>query len=355
MKKIIVLCLSTFLFFGAYAQNKGPVIDFVKKTHDFGSIKEKGGIVSCTFEFTNKGSAPLVINNVLASCGCTTPEWTKAPVAPGKNGSIKIAYNPDGRPYPFDKTVTVNSNASESTVILHIKGNVEQKPLTIEEQYPATIGALRLKNSIIAMARMTNTASRTEVMEMYNDGTSPLIVSFENVPAYIKMEASPISIGAKQKGTIKCTYIAAQKKDFGPVSDMVTIKANNAKGNLEIQATIEEDFSKLTAADFEKAPVAVVKSASVSFGSIKKGEQATVSYEITNAGKSDLTIRKLTPDCKCIQAKAESQTIKAGQTATVTAVLNSANEVGQKFYNITATTNAPRQQLLNLFMSGNIQ
>ena len=352
MKKIITLCLLTVLGFTAvYAQNKA-VIEIKKKVHDFGNIKESAGEARCTFEIENKGNAPLVINNVTASCGCTTPEWTKAPIAPGRKGTIKVGFNPAGRPGPFDKTITVHSNATEANIVLRIKGNVEQKVLTIEEQYPEVIGGLRLKNKVLSMERINNTSSRTETMEVYNNGTTPVIISFEKVPAHIKMEASPVSLGAKQKGTIKCTYMAAQKKEFGPVNDVITVKANNTKGSITVQANIEEDISKLSAADFEKAPTAVVRSSSADIGTIKKGQPASATYEITNNGKSDLLIRKVTADCNCIQATANPQTVKPGQKTTITAKLDSKNESGEKFYNITVTTNAPRQQSVNLFMVG---
>lgn len=354
MKKIIVICLSVILSISGFAQSK-PVIEFEKMIHDFGKIKEKDGIASYTFVFTNKGNTPLVINEATSSCGCTTPEWTKAPVAPGKKGTIKVGYNPYGRPGPFDKTISIKSNASVPNVVLHIKGDVEQKVLSVEEEYPIAIGSLRLKSDVISMVRMANTAAREDnSMEIINTGTSPIIVSFENIPAHIKLQATPISLGAKQKGTIKCTYFAAKKNELGPVSDFVTLKANQAKGKIEVRATIEQDISKLSKDELEKAPTAVVSSSSHDFNSIKKGQQVTASYQIKNTGKSDLVISKITPDCKCIQATASPQTIKPGQSGTIKAVLNSANEEGNKFYNIIVTTNAPNQQMVNLFMTGSI-
>lgn len=76
-------------------------------SHDFGSIKENGGKVSTTFTITNKGNKPITISNVTASCGCTTPKWTKDPIAPDKKGKIEATYDPKGRPGPFHKTISV--------------------------------------------------------------------------------------------------------------------------------------------------------------------------------------------------------------------------------------------------------
>ena len=99
-------------------------IKFEKMSHDFEKIAEAGGNASFIFTFTNIGKSPLVISNVQASCGCTTPTWTKEPIEPNKKGSITVSYNPQGRPGVFNKSITVYSNAAEEQVVLMITGEV---------------------------------------------------------------------------------------------------------------------------------------------------------------------------------------------------------------------------------------
>lgn len=121
-KKIFFIALSLIIASAAFAQK--PVIEFEKKVHDFARFKEDGGSVRYEFKFTNKGDAPLVISRVNASCGCTTPDWTKQPILPGKTGTIIAVYNPLGRPGVFSKSITVFSNAADAQVNLLIKGDV---------------------------------------------------------------------------------------------------------------------------------------------------------------------------------------------------------------------------------------
>jgi len=99
-------------------------VKFEKQEHDFGKINEEAGLSTYTFTFVNEGTAPLLINNAQASCGCTTPEWTKEPVLPGKKGSVQVQYNPANRPGPFTKGITINTNGDPATVQLTIKGEV---------------------------------------------------------------------------------------------------------------------------------------------------------------------------------------------------------------------------------------
>src|SRR5688572_6608508 len=104
---LIVFCL---VLFGITAWAQGE-IKFEKETHDFGSVSEGTNAVH-EFRFKNTGNQPVIISHVQASCGCTTPEWTKDPVMPGKTGIIKAAYSSAGRPGAFNKTITVTSNAT---------------------------------------------------------------------------------------------------------------------------------------------------------------------------------------------------------------------------------------------------
>ena len=100
---------------------------FKTDNHDFGTLEE-GGAADFVFQFKNTGKEPLIIQRVQPSCGCTTPDWTKEPIAPGKTGMVKASYGTQGRPGHFEKSLTVFSNAG--TKMLTIKGTVEKAPET---------------------------------------------------------------------------------------------------------------------------------------------------------------------------------------------------------------------------------
>lgn len=120
MKRVFSLfavTLISMLSFMTMAAGEGPVMTFETKIHDFGTIKEAEGPVTYTFEFTNTGDEPLVIVNVNASCGCTRPEYPKAPVKPGQKGKIKVTFNPTGRPGEFSKDVKIRTNGNKRPVL----------------------------------------------------------------------------------------------------------------------------------------------------------------------------------------------------------------------------------------------
>lgn len=125
---VALMMLVTAVSTGVAANKPAAQISFEQRTYDFGNIAEDGGPARHTFTFTNTGNAPLVIINAVASCGCTQPRWEADPVAPGKTGTVRVTYLPEGRPGEFSKTVTVRTNDPKAKkVVLKITGVVIPK------------------------------------------------------------------------------------------------------------------------------------------------------------------------------------------------------------------------------------
>lgn len=124
MKKLFFTLVGVMFFaVASFAQGQ---LKFNKSVHDFGEVAQKGTIYY-TFEVTNVGTAPVVISNAQATCGCTTPEWSKQPIMPGAKSTIKVGYDAENRPGVIDKNITVISNAENGTEVLKIKGKVIPK------------------------------------------------------------------------------------------------------------------------------------------------------------------------------------------------------------------------------------
>jgi len=121
MKKALLLLLILVGFQG-FSQDKKAKIEFKQIEIDYGTI-DKNADGTRVFEFTNTGDAPLIINRVKSSCGCTIPSKPTKPIMPGQSEKITVKYNTH-RAGPFRKTITVYSNAENNVVILKIRGKV---------------------------------------------------------------------------------------------------------------------------------------------------------------------------------------------------------------------------------------
>lgn len=126
MKKFLFISLLTLLSVSFASAQEKAEIKFDKLVHNFGTFTEKEAVQKCTFTFTNTGNAPLVINQAMASCGCTVPSYTKKPVAPGEKGTITVTYNGKGRMFGhFKKTITVRTNGQPEMTRVYIEGVME--------------------------------------------------------------------------------------------------------------------------------------------------------------------------------------------------------------------------------------
>lgn len=124
MKKFFMVTMLLMAVVASALAQKQAQIKFDKTTHDFGTFAESQ-IQTCTFTFKNIGDAPLIINQAVASCGCTVPTYTKKPVAPGESGTLKVTYNGKGKfDGYFKKSVTVRTNGTPEVIRLYVEGNM---------------------------------------------------------------------------------------------------------------------------------------------------------------------------------------------------------------------------------------
>lgn len=128
MKKITTLLLLLVCFVGAQAQTaeaQPEDLEVKELEFDFGTIPQ-GKPVFHFFQLVNKGTTPLKLDNVQATCGCTTPEWNKQAIPPGGSDKIKVGYNAAAEG-AFEKYITVSYNGN-SVKQIKIKGNVWKAP-----------------------------------------------------------------------------------------------------------------------------------------------------------------------------------------------------------------------------------
>ena len=118
----MLLCAITATF----AQDS-PKIKFEETLHNFGTFPESEPVQKCVFKFTNVGNQPLVINQALASCGCTVPEYTKTPIPPGGKGIVEVTYNGKGKiPGHFKKSITIRTNGVYAVTRIYIEGTMTE-------------------------------------------------------------------------------------------------------------------------------------------------------------------------------------------------------------------------------------
>jgi len=353
--KFLAASIILGISFVGYTQQTAPNIAFQTKTHSFGKIKEEAGIVTYDFHFKNTGNQPLVIQRVIASCGCTSPTWSKEPVLPGGEGFIRVAYNPRNRPNGFNKTIAVYSNARPGPEILHITGFVIPKPKTLEDIYPYKIEGLRFKTNHIAFTRMYKEQKKTQRVELINVSDQDQTIEFSRVPPHLTLKAIPQTLKPKEKGVIEVTYDATKKNDWGFAIDRVWLKLNGKEQNnarLTVSASLQEDFTKLTPEQRANAAHIKFEKKVFDFGTAPQRKTVEHDFVFTNTGKDDLIIHKVRSSCGCTAVSPKEKVIKPGQSSSIKAIFHTGTYKGRQNKSITVITNDPDSPTTILRISG---
>jgi hypothetical protein len=234
-----------FIFIGAlifsvqtFAQVRTAVATFDNTAFDFGTIKEADGKVHHKFEFTNTGATPLIITNVEASCGCTTPEWTKAPIMPKQKGYVDAEFDPANY-QKFDKSITVSTNGQPATITLRILGEVVPKEKLMTDIFAYNFGSARVKGKNVAFPTLSTQAADLS-FEFYNDTNKEVNLSVLNLPNYVSVDKASLKIAPKQIAVLKFTADPT-KTTSGFHKDLVTLKVDNVKYDeaLKIVASVK--------------------------------------------------------------------------------------------------------------------
>ena len=351
MKKCFITLLAALSATAGMAQ----VITFPKTEHDFGKINEADGRVTTVFTFKNEGMDPLVLSNVRASCGCTTPKWSHEPIEPGQEGNITVTYNPNGRPGRFQKTITVTSNSKENgTAKLYIKGEVIPKPAKPVNAYPVQMGELSLKTKTANFGNVKKGEKALIELEYANKTDHEISVDLatREDDYYLTPKITLEKVKPNETGKIVLQLDAAACKLYGPVQLSAYVIVNNKQVNteeyrLDIQGNIYEDFSQMTVTERQNAPIVETQN-TVDFGKLQAGKTYKKSVSLRNTGVNALMVRRIYSSNENITSQAPKGAVKSGKKADMrffvsTKIDGKPMEKGQYSREVTLITNDPNR------------
>lgn len=323
-----------------------PRMKVLNEKANLGSIKEDGGTVSTTFKFVNIGKKPLKIVNVLTSCGCTTPEWTKTEVKTGDTGFVEAVYNPVQKDGRFSKTLTVITNGDPQSVVLTIEGSVYSANKQIQALYPVKAGSMLLSSNKLELSAQKEDKIDTIWLGVYNPTSEMMFIDMIGVPSMMKVDAEQIVLKPESGENILLTYNGSLAKGLGTRIDSIYLGTSDKVEPtklITIKAKIVQNFDNLTAEQRANAPVLTLKETEAYLGELYQGETGTHTFEITNTGKSELVVRKVSSDCKCITSVKPQTPIKKGAKGKVVVTYNSKGKHSNIEEKVTLITNDPNR------------
>lgn len=340
----------TFLFalligsFVCQAQLVEPIL-FNEKIHDFGAVPEQAGTADFEFSFTNKTTRPLKILSVNASCGCTTPDWSKEAILPGATGFIKASFDPKGRPGYFNKTLSVTTDWDKTPVILQIKGTVVSGDGGKYTAFPNVSGALSLRSVSCNMGKLfINRENEPALFPVKNTSKDTIRFAGVECPKYLKVQV-PKQLAPGQTFDIKVQLDTKQKGQYGFLSENFILKTDDPvqpEKSVSVYATVEEYFPKLSTQELATAPVLSLSANAINFGRVRAGIQLDREVKIKNTGKKDLTIRFIQTNCTCLTAKLDKTVLKPGEEIALKTSLNTTGRSGPQNKSISIYSTDPQ-------------
>ena len=369
MKKLLIiisLILSQFCVYQMVAKepqvmlDESKVISFDKKIHDFGEVMISDGPVKCTFTFTNISDSPIVVHNIISSCGCTTPQWTRSPVKPGGKGKVDVVFNNDQGPFPFDKTLTLYVSGVGRPVVLRIRGIAYEKSKNVDELFTGRIGQMGINKSAVSLRNIEQGVLKQDEIDIANLSSSPLKVETREVSRGLLLTVYPNPIPPKSMA--KLTYTVdptlMPKRSWGKQTFTGRFVLNGKKQPEEftVSAVIVDNFRDMNAKQIKNAPLPIVEKPYYSFGTAVKGTVLDISYKIKNKGKSELLIHTVESEKSGLsQIGPTPLRIKAGESATLKLKFDTREHSGEMINILTLITNSPSDPMVNIFITGTVK
>lgn len=358
MKKILSAILISAAATAAYASES---VRWLETNHNFGAFDENMGRVSTVFRFVNTGTEPVSIVAARASCGCTAPDYDRAPVAPGDTATVTVTYDPAGRPGRFSKYVAVDFSYEGSRQKLTIEGTVVGNSASVAQQYPAECTSmLRLSRGAAMMGDVVKGQLKTLFLKAYNSSHDTIAPSVSNLPKYVSVTVAPERVAPGEQ----CSFIFYFRSDrcplYGLVSDTVYVSPDPLSSTicpLPLTALVNEDFTKLSAKQLAKAPAIRIETPSADFGALDTGEPAIErTVEIANTGKSSLEIRRVYTATPGVSVAIDRSSLKPGKKAVITIKVKPGELTGALLNaRISVITNDPTQPIATVRAVGTIR
>ena len=335
----------------------GGVVEFDKTLHDFGDISVQDGPQQCTFTVTNISEQPVVIYEVVSSCGCTDVQWTREPLQPGKSGTISATYNNEDGAMPFDKTLTVYLTGLKKPVTLHIRGVVHEKKMALSELYGAQkLGAFGLKTRRFSAGTLLQGEATADEALVANLGRKPLRVDFTDVDPCLTLSVDPNPSPPGKTATLRFG-IRSDSTRWGHNAYLAQPVLNGARAEdrLTFLAATQENFAAWPAERRATAARPVFDNSTVSFGTVDAGTRVEAAFPFTNQGQFPLRIYSIDSDVPGLTANLPAPT-PSGEKGSVPLTLDTSSlHPGENVILITLTTNSPFRPLVNLFLVGVIR
>lgn len=290
---------------------------------------------TATFRLTNRGSKPLVILDIHASCGCTKVTWPDSPVAPGDKADIAVTY--DARMLgSFQKELEVYTSASDTPLYLTLQGRVvDTFSADVHDDFPVDLGTVRLSTNVVEFDDVNSGDAPEATLQVLNTSKSPYKPELMHLPPYLTARYLPERLAGGRVGRIVLRLDSEKLKSHGLTQTTVYLARRmgdkvGGDNEIAISALLLPPFAHLSPQQIQTAPHIHLSADSVDFSALAGKKKLTHTLTVSNTGQRPLTVSRLQVYGKALSVSLSDRVIQPGQQARLKITATSAYLSRQK-------------------------
>lgn len=342
MKRMNIWMLSALLALPASAQK----ITTQHEVVDCGQVVFNKP-VTAEFMLKNDGHKPLVINNVLKSCGCTKVDYPKTGIAAGESFVIKAVYDAK-QMGTFTKQVCLCTNADEEPFILSMRGKVVGSVVDFAGSYDEMLGVIKSDAQEVEFDDVNRGDRPVQRIHIFNPTDELLEPVVMHLPSYLHAFVSPSKVAPRHSAEISFVLDSKKLRDLG--LNQTSVYLGERPGDkiapekeIVVSAVLLPGFENMTPAKKAQAPKIEMSATDLNLGSFNGKKKLKGEILITNKGKSELDIRSMQMFTMGLQVNLKKSKIQPGETVKmkVTAVAADLKKSRVRHPRILMITNDP--------------
>ena len=296
MKRFLpILLLSALLLFFGRVTAQTKALTFSAPRYDFATIAEDGGVVSHTFVCENSSQKPVVILKVSGGCSCTTADFSREPILPGKQSAVTIHFDPMNQPAgALARKVVVTT--SEGNAIVTFTGTIIPRKKDVLEQYPILLGdGVRIESNSHAFGYVEHGVAIRSSIGIVNNSTKPVSITLTPTTKSGVLDIRyPTTLQPMESGVIDFGYSIDSKSNiYGSLDDVLAIKVNKKESRYQLIISGISIDKRESSSDKEWQKIELSENF-IKFGTLKRtSKEASREIVIHNIGLEPLKIRKI--------------------------------------------------------------
>jgi hypothetical protein len=343
-KPLLAFLILPLSFFGIEAQTN--VMKFDKQVHNFGKFVESVNPSTVLFQFVNDSKVPLVISEVVSSCGCTVPERSSDTIKPMGKGYIKVSYDSKNRIGEFEKSVEVfyrtDKNRSQSLKIMgEVLKPVKVKPSGMIPSY----GSVTMGQTLLTSPLLYDNMEDTLRGRIFNN--SDRTVNFKSkieLPKHVKLSIHEFSIAPFENKSFNVIIDGRLIKGYGFKKQGIMFTTDHPVTKnigVEVRWIRKQFFPAMSARKLRKQPKYKVSKTLIDFGKYDDGLLRTDTITLTNTGCKKLVFHEIFPECPCVLVKYPKMVLNPNESMNMIVSFNPGGKYGDYTSSIWMVCNDP--------------